>query len=60
VFKTILVPVRGDGGDKVSLGTAFAVATLFDGHIDVVHIKKHAAAPCAGDGFKRNAIDVRT
>lgn len=39
MFKTILVPVRGDGGDKASLDTAFAVATLFGSHIEVAHIK---------------------
>lgn len=39
MFKTILVPVRGDAGDKASLGTALAVATLFGGHIDVAHIQ---------------------
>ena len=39
MFKTILVPVRGDGGDRASLGTALAVATLFGGHIDVAHIQ---------------------
>jgi nucleotide-binding universal stress UspA family protein len=39
MFKTILVPVRGDEGDKASLGTAFAIATLFGSHIDVAHIQ---------------------
>jgi nucleotide-binding universal stress UspA family protein len=50
MFKTILVPVRGDGGDEPSLGTAFAVATLFSGHIDVAHIKNElpSLVPTAG------------
>jgi nucleotide-binding universal stress UspA family protein len=39
MFKSILVPVRGDGGDRPSLGTALALATLFGGHIDVAHIR---------------------
>jgi len=39
MFKTILVPIRGDAGDEAGLGTALAVATLFGGHIDVAHIK---------------------
>jgi hypothetical protein len=39
MFKTILVPLRGDGGDMASLGTAFAAATPFDGHIGVVHVQ---------------------
>lgn len=39
MFKTILVPLRGDDGDKPSLGTALAVASLFGGHIEVAHMQ---------------------
>ncbi len=50
MFKTILVPVRGDGGDKASLGTALAVATLFGGHIDAAHVRSELPLliPAAG------------
>jgi nucleotide-binding universal stress UspA family protein len=50
MFKAILVPIRGDGGDKASLGTALAVATLFGSHIDVVHIQSTLplVVPAAG------------
>jgi len=39
MFKTVLVPIKGDASDGASLGTALAVATLFDAHIDVAHIQ---------------------
>lgn len=48
MFKTILVPVRGDGGDKASLDTAFAVATLFGSHIEVAHIKDQLLVSATG------------
>jgi nucleotide-binding universal stress UspA family protein len=50
MFKTILVPIRGDEGDKSSLGTALLVATLFGSHIDVAHIRNELPVllPAAG------------
>lgn len=37
MFRSILVPIRGDGGDQTSLGTALAVAKLFGSHIEARH-----------------------
>jgi nucleotide-binding universal stress UspA family protein len=50
MFKTILVPIRGDEGDKASLGTALVVATLFGSHIDVAYIRNELPllVPAAG------------
>lgn len=57
MFKTILVPVRGDDGDKASLGTALSFATLFGGHIEVAHTRCSPPVVAASGGGK-NTTEV--
>jgi nucleotide-binding universal stress UspA family protein len=39
VIKTMLVPLVGLSSDNVTLAIAYAIARLFDSHIDVVHVR---------------------
>ncbi len=39
MIKTIFVPLVGLGSDYFALGIAYAIARLFDSHMDVVHVR---------------------
>ncbi len=41
-FRTILTVLNGGKGDAASLETAYAVASLADGHVDVMHVRPDA------------------
>ncbi len=58
-IKTILVPLNGGGSDPVALSSAFAVARLFEAHVDALFVKldPRDSVPMLGEGMSGAMVD---
>lgn len=59
MIKHILVPLDGAAADERALNAAFAIAKLFNGHVDAVHIRPdpRIAIPLVAEGFSSDMLE---